>query len=134
MYNDFLSASPEGCFLRRHTHARPRGYKKPPTPWNKICLNICLAPGYTSFLPLKTHFFFSTKFSIRIIHVTLKFFFFRGVLLFKERSFCAGRCSFVIVSGVPPRCQLLPFFFFFFLIKNEAAFMRPRPQLKIVRV
>ena len=133
MYNDFLSASPEGCFLRRHTHARPRGYKKPPTPWNKICLNICLAPGYTSFLPLKTHFFFLDKIFDPHNSCNVKVFFFRGVLLFKERSFCAGRCSFVIVSGVPPRCQLLPFFFFF-LIKNEAAFMRPRPQLKIVRV
>ena len=133
MYNDFLSASPEGCFLRRHTHARPRGYKKPPTPWNKICLNICLAPGYTSFLPLKTHFFFSTKFSIRIIHVTLKFFF-SGCSIVQREKLLRRTLLICYSFRCTPPVSAAAIFLLFFLIKNEAAFMRPRPQLKIVRV
>ena len=134
MYNDFLSASPEGCFLRRHTHARPRGYKKPPTPWNKICLNICLAPGYTSFLPLKTHFFFLDKIFDPHNSCNVKVFFFSGCSIVQREKLLRRTLLICYSFRCTPPVSAAAIFLLFFLIKNEAAFMRPRPQLKIVRV
>ena len=97
-------------------------------------LKYLSGPRLHVLFALENPFFFLDKIFDPHNSCNVKVFFFSGCSIVQREKLLRRTLLICYSFRCTPPVSAAAIFLLFFLIKNEAAFMRPRPQLKIVRV